>query len=237
LRKFDSVVGVSGEIVDELVRKGIKNVSKISNGIDADTFTNSLDSTYLFNEFGLPRGSKMIGMISSLTSEKGHLFALQAFASIVRKKFDAKLLIIGDGPLAGELKRFSLKLGISDCVLFSGKRNDIPQILSILDVFLIPSLVEGLPMAMLEAMAAGKTIIASRVGEIPEVIEDGKNGLLVDAGSVHEIEQAVERVLLADPYLRKQFGENARKTVITKYSSKSMAEKYSHLYESVLAKA
>ena len=174
LKRFDYVVGVSDEIVKELQNLSIMNVVKINNGIDLSKFVNKKKSKGHFDEFGFIEPTLIVGMISSITNEKGHIYALDAFVKIIQKKINTKLLIVGVGNKFEEIKHYSSKLGLDGHVLFAGKRSDIPEVLSIMDIFIIPSLKEGLPMALLEAMASKKAVIATSVGEIPNVIENNE---------------------------------------------------------------
>jgi glycosyltransferase involved in cell wall biosynthesis len=144
-----------------------------------------------------------------------------------------KLLIIGNGKDNEKLRNLAENLQIQDYVIFAGKRKDIPEILSIIDIYLLSSLTEGTPMALLEAMAAKKAVIATDVGDIPSVIESGKNGLLVRSKDIIGIENAIS-LFCEDSNKRKAFGDNAFITVQKRYSADHMVKKYCDVYDELL---
>ncbi len=229
LRFFDQVFGVSDEIVQEMSRLHIKNPVKIANGVDLKRFMNIVPPPSLYQELNIKTNQRILGMISSLTPEKGHGVAIQAIQNIVREYPHVKLLIIGDGILGVELQQQVKEQGLNDHVVFLGKRMDIPDILSIIDIFLLPSYKEGLPMALLEAMAAGKAVIASRVGENAQVVIPHKTGMLIEAGDVGQLKSAIMELLL-DKKLIQMLGQNARIKIKEQYSSEKMAEDYCDNY-------
>ncbi len=231
LRRFDLVAGVSDEIVAEMKGRGIKNSVKVPNGIDVKKFHIEKKVARSALHFGLNPHSTLFGMISSLTSEKNHALVVDALARLENE--DIELLIVGDGPLLSKLKKRVARLGVSDRVFFVGRQNNIREILSVVDVFLLSSIKEGLPMALLEAMACGKAVIVSRVGENAHVVDDGRNGLVVESGDVSGFTNAMQ-VLINRKDLITEFGRKARKTVEQKFSSKIMTRSYCHLYDQAL---
>lgn len=234
LRRFDLVAGVSDEIIREMNNLGIHKTIKVPNGIDVHKFhITPTKSKKLLYEFGMRADGFIFGMISSLTSEKNHTLAIKALAKLPYAH--SQLLIVGDGPQLGNLQSLVNQLDLSNRVFFVGRKNNIAEILSAIDVFLLPSLMEGLPMALLEAMACGKAVIASRVGENANVISDKINGLLFDSGDLAEL-TSVMNVLLGDADLVKQFGLQARITVETDFSSTTMTRNYCNCYDSLLCK-
>ena len=166
--------------------------------------------------------------------EKGHEFSLQAFLILKEKIPGVQLILVGDGPLRSEMEQFAVELRISDSVRFLGERDDIPDLLSMADIFWMPSLHEGLPIAALEAMATGLPIVASSVGGLKELVTDSENGLLVqprDAGALAE--STIK--LLANKELRERIGANARQMVDSKYSISKTADDYIKAYEDLLS--
>lgn len=144
-------------------------------------------------------------------------------------------MIIGEGSEEAGLKAMVKELGIGERVIFTGKRLDVPNLLMMIDIFVLPSLKEGLPMALLEAMAAKKAVIASAVGEIPTVIVNGHNGLMIPPCDSKAIENSL-CLLLGRPDQREILGRNARRTVEEHYSARRMTEAYCKIYEAILAK-
>jgi len=234
LRRFDKVVGVSEEIVQELKSKNIKNAIKIANGIDVKKYSNIKKTDPCHDRFGIPESNVIIGMISSITPEKGHKIALNAFAAALEQYKNTSLLIVGDGPELPVIKKLAKDLNIENNVVFTGKRTNIPEILSIIDVFLVTSLTEGLPMALLEAMAAEKAVISTNVGEIPFVIKNTINGVLINSDNIDITTSALVAILSADINTIRKLGLKASETVKTNYSSETMVEKYLSIYKSLL---
>jgi glycosyltransferase involved in cell wall biosynthesis len=236
LRRFDKVVGVSEEIVQELKSKNIKNAIKIANGIDVKKYSNIKKTDLCHNRFGIPESNVIIGMISSITPEKGHKIALNAFAAALEQYKNTSLLIVGDGPELPVIKKLAKDLNIENNVVFTGKRTDIPEILSIIDVFLVTSLTEGLPMALLEAMAAEKAVISTNVGEIPYVIQDKINGILIKPDDIEGTARTLQTIFSAGKDIQRKLGANAYATVNENYSSESMSKNYFTLYNSIIEK-
>ena len=232
LRYFSMVTGVSDDIVAEMQKKGIKKALKVANGVDTKKYHIATKNIELRNNLGLDQDQVVFGMVSSLTSEKNHSCAITAFADLEDKK--SQLLIVGDGPLLEELKGQALSMNISERVFFAGRRSNIGELLSVVDVFLLPSLMEGLPMALLEAMACGKAVIVSRVGENAHVVENNMSGIIVEPSDVAGLADAMQLMLKRDD-LRNEFGQQARKTVKKKYSSDVMTYNYCQLYDQILA--
>ncbi len=235
LRGFAAAIGVSDEIVADMRRRGITAPVKIANGIDCSRYVpRGKKSAEMVKRLNVRPGSFILGMVSSLTPVKGHRYAIQALARVKEKIAGATICVAGKGACADELKRLSDDLGIADRVEFIGAEDDIPAFLSVADIFLLPSLKEGLPMALLEAMASAKPAIASCVGEIPKVIDHGVSGLLVEPANVEQLSAAIMQ-LRHNPRLRRALGRKARDRVVRDYSSHAMARAYCALYERVLS--
>ncbi|RFA25149.1 hypothetical protein CAI21_19845 [Alkalilimnicola ehrlichii] len=172
-------------------------------------------------------------MISSLTKEKGHRFALEALRALVSEPLQIQLLIVGDGPESDGLRNEVQHAGLAENVIFTGSRQDIPQLLQAIDIFLLPSLKEGLPMALLEAMASGLAVVGSSVGDVGTTIEQDRSGLLVPPGDSDALRQAIKRLVLG-PDLRARFGLNARRRVERHFSAEAMTQAYCELYSRYL---
>jgi len=237
IRFFDHVVGVSGEITEEMGKKGIPGakLSHVMNGVDLSRFQSGLaDRQRIRGQWGL-EDDVVVGTISSLSPEKGHKYLFQSLPYVVDSFPKMKVLVVGEGGERKELEDESHRLGLDNHVVFAGARDDIPAILDALDVFAMPSLKEGMPMALLEAMAAGKAIIASAVGEIPYAIVDGRNGLLVPPKEPDRIKGALLS-LLSSSELISRLGREARATAENRFSSVRMTEEYCRIYDRVLEK-
>jgi L-malate glycosyltransferase len=172
-----------------------------------------------------------IGIVGRLTAVKGHIYLLQALASLPQP--DLQLHVIGEGELRGELENASRQLGLADRVHFHGFRADADAFVRSLDAVVMPSLHEGFPYTMLEAGYWGVPLIASRVGGIQEVLSDGHECLLVEPRNVEHLAAAIAK-LQRDPALRAQIGENARRKVRQDFLIESTVNKYLAVYEESL---
>ncbi len=229
----DQIICVSRALADEMVKRSKINPGKIliiRNGVDLKRFDQIGDTAYLLKESNTNSEDKKIGAIGRLSHEKGHACLLKAVARLKKSFPRLKCLIVGDGPLRQELERLSRELGISQNCIFLGARRDIAEILSILDLLVLPSLSEGLSMALLESMASRCPAVASRVGGIPELIEDGKTGLLVEPENPLALAEAI-RSLLQNKDKAKEISLNARRRVEKEFTVEEMAKKTEGIYE------
>jgi glycosyltransferase involved in cell wall biosynthesis len=161
---------------------------------------------------------------------------LQAVQSVLKVHPKIKLLVVGQGDLDICLKRQAVELGIEHAVSFLGLRNDVPNVLAALDLFVLPSLSEGLSVALLEAMSAAVPVIASRVGGNPEIVQDGLTGLLVTPKAVSELTgHILEMINKRDR--SKLFGERGRERVADVFTTAQMLNHYQELYEECLSRA
>ncbi|MFJ3793669.1 glycosyltransferase [Kitasatospora sp. NPDC090091] len=160
-------------------------------------------------ELGLPQDALVVGTVGNLTPKKDQFTLLAAHAELHRHHPGARLVLIGSGPLEGQLRTRAAELGVADSVLFAGSRSDVPALLPGLDVFTLSSRQEGLPVALMEAMTSGLPSVVTRVGGMPEVLDDGEQGLLVPPGDPAALAAALGR-LAGDPPLRERLGAAAR---------------------------
>jgi glycosyltransferase involved in cell wall biosynthesis len=170
-------------------------------------------------------------MVARFTDFKDHGLLLRAFAKVPGH---ARLKLVGDGKTLSAAKELAEELGIRERVEFKGARGDVPEILAQTDVFVLASKTETLPISILEAMRAGLPVIASDVGGISEEVVDGETGLLVPAGSVEELSNALQR-LLADKQLRVAMGRAGRRRFESVFLADTMIDQTQQLYEEVLA--
>jgi len=183
--------------------------------------------------FGVPAQGLLVGAVGRLHPQKGFANLLVAVARVRERLPAIRLLLVGDGALRRELVARAEALGLAEVVTFAGSRGDVPEILAALDLFVLPSLWEGLPNAVLEAMAAGLPVVATAAGGTPELVVDGETGLLVPPGDVTALEEAIER-LLRDPGLRRKMGEAGRKRVEGHFTIKQTVAQTVALYETLL---
>jgi len=230
LLRFDRVVLVSEHMQRQIRRFGLAG-DIIYNGIDLEPFM--VRSSGLREEMEWS-DRLVIGLIGRLSAEKGQKYFLQAAVAVLEDFPNALFLIVGDGPDRRSLEVEAKLLGIGESVRFLGVRNDIPDILSSLDVLVMPSLIEGMPMALLEAMASGRAVVASKVGSIPAVVQSRVNGILVPPADATTLACEL-RSLLTERGLRESLGRRAAETVANGFSSSSMASKYLRLYFNMMA--
>jgi glycosyltransferase involved in cell wall biosynthesis len=230
LKRFQGLAAVSDSVAQRLLASGVpaRKIRTIANGIDVQTFERARPSQVLNFD-----GSKVVGLVARLDLQKGFEYLLRA-ASELRSAFPGlKVVIVGEGPDRNDIEGMVHRLGLQSNVILAGQRSDMPGIYAAMDVFVLPSLNEGLPMTILEAMAASRPVIATRVGAIPKVIQDGETGLLVDPGDIHGLRDALAR-LLTDSDFCCRLGAAGHDWVNHNYTSEAMALKYRQMYDDVL---
>ncbi|NTV29355.1 MAG: glycosyltransferase family 4 protein [Candidatus Omnitrophica bacterium] len=231
------VIAISRPVVDHLTRDMEVRPEKIvlvPNGIDLNAFRPLSDAERqaLRDRWGLGR-EPVVGIVARLSDVKGHAFLIDAVAQ-VRKVFpDVKCLIFGDGPLETELKQRVQTLGLKDAVLFYPVINRTSEVLGLLDVFVMPSLSEGLGLSAMEAMASGLPTVASGVGGLLDLIQDGVTGRLVPPKDPTALALVIQDVL-ADRVRARDMGEKARFFIATNYSQEKMLDGTLGVYRTVL---
>jgi len=224
-RRASTVVCVADEVASYL--EGVVGVPRgklqvLRNGVDTELFRPGLADEPLWS-------GPVVGTVGRLDPLKDHLTLLRAFRLLVERVPNIKLVIVGDGPLRGELEAASRGLGIGDKVAFLGRRSDIARLLRGMHVFVLSSVKEGLPLALLEAMASGIPVVATNVGGVPQVVQDGHTGILCPPGEPFELAQSINQLIL-DEELRRRVAANARSLVEHSYSLRAMLSGYESLY-------
>ncbi len=201
-----------GEKTDYLDLKlcGEQKLEKVHSGVDLDRFRNvSIDEREKKASLGLPQDAPVVCSVGWLTPIKGPQVLLEAMERLWRKGIDAHLLFVGKGCLEDRLRDRASDTGVSDKVHLAGWRNDVPEILKIADVLVMPSFNEGMGRAIVEAMASGLPVVGSDVGGIPDLIVNGSNGFLVPPGDVPALSSAIQHLLI-DEGLRRKMGDKSR---------------------------
>lgn len=231
-RQFAHVVTISNGIRDVLLAEGVPadHVTCIHSAVDIDAWQGEEDREWLNREFNLPPGGKVVAVIAQLIERKGHRFLFEALPKILDQVPNAHFLILGKGPLETELKELCKALQIESHVIFAGFRDDLQRIMPNLDLVVHPALMEGLGVSLLQAAACGVPIVAGRAGGIPEIVEDGVNGFLVEPGISKDIISPVVKLLLDDE-LRKKLGVSGRMIVNQRYSIETMVDKNLIIYK------
>jgi glycosyltransferase involved in cell wall biosynthesis len=183
-------------------------------------------------DFGLNRNGFLICHIARFDPIKGQKDLLLAFRHVVKTVPDARLLMVGDGQMRRDLQNLVQELQLREHVFFLGFRQDIQSLLSISDCFVLSSFSEGLPLSVLEAMVAGVPVVATRVGGLDEIIEDGTDGLLVPSRNPDRLAEAILSIR-RDPEHAKKMGRNGREKVSGCFSAETMVEAVEDVYISI----
>lgn len=232
----DKIVAVSEEVKKDIIRYDKIEPSKVvvlPNGIDVERFNPKGNFADIRKEFSIKQGAIVVGFIGRIVPAKGLQYLIDSIPYVNEEFKNIKLLIIGEGSIVARLHEQAKEKKVYDSIIFTGRRRDIPDILSCIDVFVMPSIAEGLPNALLEAMAMGKPIVATEVGGIPEVMKNGVNGLLVPPRDPSALATAMKG-LIGNDRLAAQMGDAARDLVLDKFSMRAIAQKWQTLYLSIL---
>ncbi|HEV8439987.1 MAG TPA: glycosyltransferase [Methylomirabilota bacterium] len=206
----------------------------IPNGVSEEALRISGDGRRKRQELGVPMDAPVVGAVSRLAWKKGLRYLLDTWPRLVEALPAVRIAVVGDGPLRPELEAQARKLGIRDRVLFLGARQDALELMRAFDVFVLPSLVEGMSNALLEAMAAARPVVATDVGGNSEVMVDGETGFLVPAEDPGALGAAIVKLLHA-PELARDMGAAGRRRVTERYRVDIMVRRIEELYESLLA--
>lgn len=235
----DSVTAVCKSAGDKQVQEGTTKPEKLTiiyNGIEIDNFKQLNESTKLKikRTLNIPLDHYVFITIGRLHRQKNHKLLLKAFAKILEINKKCSLIVVGDGPLKLDLINLATELKINNNVVFTGPRDDIPNLLAISDVFVLASSWEGLPNVILEAMAAEKPIIATSVGGVPEVVENNKNGFLIKPDDKNELTNTLIKMLELSNNERNEMGKIGRCIVEKKFTIKRTIETTEQLYSELL---
>lgn len=237
-RFADRLITISQPLTKWGLEVGIgrhEQYTTIYSGIELDKFAVSLDIAAKKKELAIPADHAVVGVVSKLWKGKGHEQILRAAVDVVKAIPQTSFVFVGEGYLRPKLEAIVARLALEKHVIFTGFRNDIPEITATFDVVVLASFFEGLGRVLLEAMALGKAVVATRVGGIVDVVDDGITGLLVEAGSVEALAQALKKLLL-DGELRRKMGQAGRAKISEKFSAKTMVARIEEVYKQELAK-
>lgn len=229
LRLAHRIITVCESARKYLIARGVpeQKVSTVYNGVsDWQISPKAIDR--LRSELALRPGQLVLGTVARMEEQKGLRYLLQAFGHLGRD--DVVLCLVGDGSQTSELKRLAGDLGIAGRTRFCGWRTDSRDLISLFDVFVLPSMFESFPFTVVEAMMAGRPVVASDVGGVSEAVLHEKTGLMVKPGDVDELGAAV-RTLLESPELRMRMGQQARSIALAKFSDDIMVRKTLELYD------
>ncbi|MEN8177517.1 MAG: glycosyltransferase [Pseudomonadota bacterium] len=224
-RLYDKVITISEGIYRVLLKEGVDadKLVCVRSAVSPDAYQHACDDTWFYETFGLDAADTTLGVIAQLIPRKGHRFLLEAMPELLVVFPSLKLLFFGQGPQAKQLAEQVEELGLKDQVIFAGFRTDLPRILPCLDLVVHPALMEGLGISLLQAAGAGVPIVAVNAGGMPEVVRDGRNGVLVPPGDTASLSQAISR-LLSDRSLMARMGRAGAELVEREFSIDRMVE-------------
>ncbi|MBU1929306.1 MAG: glycosyltransferase family 4 protein [Candidatus Omnitrophota bacterium] len=234
----DKVIAISEQVEEHLIRDfGLKKeqIRLVNNGIDVDKF--KIQSLKIKEDarkrLGLKKGP-VAGIVARLSNVKGHIYLIRAIRQAKLKFPEAQLLIVGEGKIKNDLLRLTRELDLTDSVIFLANVTDTREVLSAMDVFVLPSLKEGLGLGLMEAMACGLAVIGTDVGGIKSLIRDRENGILVKPADENSLAQAISE-LFSDPLKRESLGAKASDFIKNKFSLERMVVRTEEVYRECLS--
>jgi glycosyltransferase involved in cell wall biosynthesis len=236
-RRTDRLVAVSETVRRELLALGIGSAERmcvIPYGLDLEPFL-AADGLrgQLRSELGLPAGAPLVGIVARLVPVKAHEVFLEAAARLVRAVPASRFLVVGDGERRPALEALAARLGLAEAVRFLGWRRDLARLYADLDLVVLTSRNEGAPFSLIEAMAAARPVVSTRVGGVPDLVEDGLTGCLVPSGDADALAAAMG-ALLGDPGRRQALGAAGRKRVAGVFTAERMLGDVDRLYTELL---
>ena len=236
--KAKAIIGVSQDIVNRLEKVGVpsKKLSLIHNGIDVDLYSKveASSAIELRNRLGLQKNSFIIGSLGRLTEQKDYKTLVKAASEILKEENDVEFIVAGEGHLKKELISLTKQLEIETKFHFVGFQKEIPCLLTLMDIFVLSSLDEGLPMALLEAMAAKRPIVTTAVGAIPTLITEGVNGRIIHQKNAMHIKNILLSLKI-DSEQRTQLAKSAFNLVNSMFSNDQMTKNYLDIYAPILS--
>ncbi|OUR85153.1 hypothetical protein A9Q75_00180 [Colwellia psychrerythraea] len=226
------IIGVSADItqiMQQWIAKNKSPIEYIANGVSLTAFKEQIPKELAKEKLGISQSTFCVGIVARLSEPKDHLLLIDAIAALSKTFPDIKLIIVGGGPLQNKIENYIKANHLEKVVTMLGERKDIANILNALDVFALTSSSEGIPMTILEAMAANLPVVATNVGGIPQVVINNETGILVEnkdkAGLITAIESFIE-----NPKKLTEFGEQGRSLLESNYSINQAIEKYERIY-------
>jgi glycosyltransferase involved in cell wall biosynthesis len=235
LPKYERVICVSEDLKETCRNYGVADnrCVLIENAVDVEQFRRLATVDAAKARMGRTKHRYLIGAVGRLSAEKAFDVLIRAVHELVRRGIDVELAIAGEGPQRGELERLIQALGLQEYVQLLGFRSDLRHLYEALDLFVLSSIREGLPNAVLEAMSLQVPVVATRIAGIPRLISDGENGLLVPPSDAVLLADSIERALTS-PTLRARLAESGRRTVEDRYSFIGRMKKVAALYDELL---
>jgi len=235
-RFVDRVIAVSEAARAFLIHgKGYPaaRITVVPNGRDLSVFQPGRAREAARKELGLDRAVPLVGVVGRLETQKGHAYLLDAWPAVTRELPDARLLLVGDGALRGALEAQARAREVADSVIFAGFRADVPRLLDALDVLCLPSLYEGMPLTAIEAAAMARPVVATAVDGTPEVVREGRTGLLVPPADPPALARAL-LALLRDPDGARRMGQAGRDWALLRFDLDRQVAATARVYRSLV---
>ena len=207
----------------------------IRNGVSVKKFQPSPNRMKIRERMGYDDDEVLIAAVGRLVPVKNHKMLIQGFSHVARKLPNVRLLVVGDGPLRGELQRLCSDVEVQSKVEFLGVRMDVPEILQGTDIFALTSISEGMSNTVLEAMSTALPVVATNVGGNSELVEGGVTGILVESKNASALAKALEG-LVRDPERRKEMGRRGREKVKEKFNLETMVSEYEGIYRQLVGR-
>ena len=235
LPRYERVICVSDDLFETCLSRGVpaRNLVLLENAIDAAEYTRRQTVAEAKAKLGIPAAGLVVGAVGRLSGEKAFDVLIRSVHDLLRKGLDVRLVVVGEGGERANLERLVADLGLQDRVSLPGWQADVRGYFEAMDVYALSSLREGLPNVVLEAMALEVPVVATRVNGVPRLIQDGRNGLLVEAGDQAGLTAALDG-LLTNESLRHLFRAAGRRTVEGRYSFPARMEKLKRIYDELL---
>lgn len=230
------LVAVAQGVKDHLTAQGVasKRIPLLYYGIDLERYSNPLPTAEAKKRLGLPAEARTVGVVGHLSERKGHRFLLEALHRAQDKTGPVHALFAGEGVLEGALREQAGELGLADRVHFLGFRRDVVDVVSAFDVFVLPSMKEGLSIAVMEAMALRRPVIATAIAGMPEVVHDGETGLLVPAADSEALSKALER-MFCDRNLSEKFARSGREFLESHFDQRMRLREVDETFQRIVA--
>jgi glycosyltransferase involved in cell wall biosynthesis len=231
-RRVDGMIAVSDDVAAALrssFRPPAGKLVTIANGVDLERYGKPVDRRVILERVGIPEDARVLIVVAKLMEQKGHAVLLHAIRPLLDRHPDLHVLLVGDGPLRQSLIATVGQLPAPERIRMVGNRSDVSDLLAASDLFVLPSLWEGLPMALLEAMASGLPVVATDVSGSSQVVVDNETGILVPPGNVDRLRAAIATIL-ADPAGADRMADAGRDRVKRLYSARTQAARHAEIY-------
>jgi len=233
LRFSKRIIAVSEGIKNNLISSGVKRqqVIVLQNAVELSMDDNMFlkHRDYVRNKYHIRKEEIVLGYIGRISEEKGLRYLMEAGSKLIHSGVPLKIMIVGDGPQKIEMARFAQQAGLQNKVIFAGFQKDIETWLPSMDIFVLPSLTEGTPMALLESMACGIPVIATAVGGVPQIVDSGKNGILVSPAKTEEIVSAILNII-TNKDLHKKLSEAGKETIRNRFNLNKWVNEIESIY-------